>query len=57
MQKRAVEEICREHGVSLAGISIHIQRDPELLHIDIAGLAASERIGRIDLFIPVCVQR
>ena len=50
MQKRAVEEICRDYGVSLAGISGHIQRASELLHIDIAGSAAPEHIGRIDLF-------
>lgn len=49
MQMKSVKQICRDYGVSLAGLDIHIQRDPHLLDFDFAGLAAPERIGRIDL--------
>ena len=49
MQKRAVVQICREYGVDISGLKIKIQRDEELLKFFIAGSAAPEDIGRIDL--------
>ena len=49
MQKRAVVQICRKYGVDISRLKIKIQRDEELLKFFIAGSAAPEDIGRIDL--------
>ena len=50
MQKRAVRQICQKYGVDISFLKIKIQRDENLLRFDIAGVAAPEDIGRIDLF-------
>ena len=49
MQKRAVIQICRKYGIDISGLRIKIQRDEEMLRFLIAGSAAPEDIGRIDL--------
>ena len=50
MQKRVVVQICKRYGVDISEIRIKIQRDEEMLRFPIAGSAAPEDIGRIDLF-------
>ena len=50
MQKRAVEKICRDHGVDISGLIIKIQRDLDSLKANIAGATDYYNIGRIDLF-------
>ena len=43
-------QICKRYGVDISEIRIKIQRDEEMLCFLIAGSAAPEDIGRIDLF-------
>ena len=55
IQKRTVRQICKKYGVDISFLKIKIQRDPELLKLPFAGMAAPEDIGRIDLT-PVAFQ-
>ena len=50
MQKRVVVQICRKYEVKIAELKIKIQYHEELLKFPIAGSAAPEDIGRIDLY-------
>ena len=49
MQLRAVKQVCRRYGVDTSGLKIKIQRNEEVLRLLIAGAAAPESVGRIDL--------
>ena len=49
MQKKAVKQICQKYGVDISFLRIKIQRDENLLRFGIAGVAAPEDVGRIDL--------
>ena len=49
MQLRTVKQICRKYGIDISELKIKIQRDEEMLRFPIAGSAAPEDIGRIDL--------
>ena len=49
MQKKAVKQICQKYGVDISFLRIKIQRDENLLRFGIAGVAAPEDVGRMDL--------
>lgn len=50
MQKRVVKAFARTYNIDLKEIKIKIQRNEELLNLNIAGATDPNNIGRIDLF-------
>lgn len=50
MQLKEVKRLAKDAQVDLEGLKIKIQRDEALLRLAYTGSAASEQIGRIDLF-------
>ena len=49
MQIRTVKRLYNKYCLKLEGITIKIQRNVELLHLPITGIADYNNIGRIDL--------
>lgn len=50
MQKRYVTNVAKKYGIKINDLNIKIQRSEELLRFSVAGEAAPQEIGRIDLF-------
>lgn len=50
MSKKHIREIAKEYGISLAGMSINIDKNEELLNLFFAGRADPESVGGITFF-------